>query len=243
MGTFKNVMEILRDAVYYRAMAVKYHKYPLASKPRSMAQFAYWIKEFSNLNVKNVFEIGANFGQDAETLRHCFQLDSAEVYVFEAHPEIYKAIRKLHKFNAYNYAVYNSTGSMSFNICDIFGGGNINSGISTLLKDKRRGDSFKTIDVKAIRMDEWMQSNNIDTIYFLKLDVEGANFEVLEGFGNRLKDVAALHIEAEHIEEYEGEILWDGIQHLLVSFGFEMIYFQRYKTQSDSFWIQKKYMK
>lgn len=53
-----------------------------------------------------------------------------------------------------------------------------------------------------------MNQNNVSRIDFLKLDVEGASWEVLDGFGDRIKDIGALHIEAEHIEAYEGETLW-----------------------------------
>lgn len=232
------VIKIFKEEVYFRTMGFKYRKYPLASNIREMVRFADWIKSYSNLKVKNIFEIGANYAQDAETLRHCFGVKEADVYVFEAHPEIYKAINKLHKFNAYNYAVFNQNGTMNFNICDL----SKNSGVSTLLHDYKRGETMKQVSVQTIRMDEFMACNHIDKIDILKLDVEGANWEVLDGFGNRLSDIGALHIEAEHVEEYEGEVLWDGIKEKLETAGFEMVYFQRFKNQSDSFWIQKRYL-
>jgi hypothetical protein len=34
----------------------------------------------------------------------------------------------------------------------------------------------------------------------LKIDVEGATYAVLEGFGERIKDINAVHLEAEHIK-------------------------------------------
>lgn len=236
----KDIANIFKETLYFRYWGgVKYHNYPVASNIREMVSFANWIKIWSNLEVKNIFEIGANYGQDAETLRHCFRIKNKDVYVFEAHPQIYNAIKKLHKFNAYNYAVYNKTGTATFNICDL---NSKNSGVSTLLHDYKRHNQFKQIQVKTIRMDEFMEKNNIDTISFLKLDVEGANYEVLDGFGNRLNDIGAIHIEAEHIEEYKGETLWNGIKQKLELAGFEMVYFQRFKGQSDSFWVQKEYL-
>lgn len=228
-----------KEKLYYGFWKWKYRKYPLASGFREMIPFADWIKTYSDLKINNIFEIGANYGQDAETLRHCFRLQDKDVYVFEAHPDIYRDLRKLHKFNAYHFAVCNKTGTLNFNICDVYSG---NSGVSTLLKDYKRGDSFKKITVNAIRMDEFMNKNNISRISFLKLDVEGATWEVLDGFGDRIKDIDTIHIEAEHIEEYEGETLWGGVRSKLEENGFEMIFFQRYKKQSDSFWIQKKHM-
>ena len=80
-----------------------------------MKQFAAWIKKYSVLEVKNIFEIGANFAQDADYLRSAFKLSAKDVYVFEAHPDLYSAIKKIHKFNAFNYAVFNEEKDMPFN--------------------------------------------------------------------------------------------------------------------------------
>jgi uncharacterized protein YqgQ len=91
-------------------------------------------------------------------------------------------------------------------------------------------------------MDNFMRQNNISTVDFLKLDVEGASYEVLEGFGERLKDIKVMHIEAEHGEfAFEGSVKYfDDISKLLKDNGFEMVYFKRNLMQSDSFWIKKE---
>lgn len=229
----------IKESLYYRRWKLKYKNYPLASGLTAMIPFANWVKEWSSLKVKNVFEIGANYAQDAEMLRHCFGLEDKNVYVFEAHPELCQAIKKLHpQFHTYNCAVYNKAGIMDFNIVDINSG---NSGVSTLMHDLKRIPNEK-IQIQTICMKDFMEENNVKTIDFLKLDVEGVNYEVLDGFGDRLKDVHSLHIESEHAELYEGETLWGGVKEKLETSGFEMIYFQRYSNQSDSFWIQKEYL-
>jgi hypothetical protein len=43
----------------------KYKGYNLASHGDSLKPFVEWIKNWSTLKVNNVFEIGANFAQDA----------------------------------------------------------------------------------------------------------------------------------------------------------------------------------
>jgi hypothetical protein len=90
-----------------------------------------------------------------------------------------------------------------------------------------------------------MEAHHIDKIDFLKLDVEGVNYEVLEGFGDRIADVNSIHLEADHIKDFYGEQLknFDAIEDLLLRNEFELIYFQRYTSQSDSFWLQREYIK
>lgn len=218
---------------------IKYRGYNPASIGESMRPFADWIKDWSTLKVNNVVEIGANFAQDADFLMCAFRLSPGRVYVFEAHPDIYAAIKKIHRFNAYNYAVYNDEKDMTFNIVPL---SSKNTGISSINKLKKI--ETKEISVKSIRMDNFMKINKIDEIDFLKLDVEGSNFEVLEGFGARLADVHAIHIEAEHINIYNSDIfLFDAISGLLIKNGFVMVYFQRYSSQSDSFWVKKDFIK
>ena len=96
--------------------------------------------------------------------------------------------------------------------------------------------------VRAIRMDKFMEQNNIDKIDFLKIDVEGCSYEVLEGFGNRLADVNCIQLEAEHGKnDFPVDwALYDKIEYILKQHGFELILFERKKgmRQSDSFYAK-----
>jgi hypothetical protein len=123
-----------------------------------------------------------------------------------------------------------------------------NSGISSLNKSiYSAGTKVETseVSVQSIRMDNFMEKNCIDKIDFLKLDVEGVNYEVLQGFGKRIADINCIHVEAEHIKDFYGDDvkLFDDIANLLTNHDFELIYFQRYTSQSDSFWIKKEFIK
>jgi len=191
----------------------------------SLGEFVNWIKANAKIEVKNIFEIGANFAQDADYLAGRFNIKPENVYVFEAHPELYKAIIKLHRFNAYHCAVFNEEKDINFNIVPM---DSSNSGVSSIFQVKHDLASKKSIT--SIRMDKFMNENNIVAIDFLKLDVEGASYEVLEGFGDRIRDIKVLHVEAEH-----SSCPWilgttkyfDDIAALLNRNGFEMIYFKR----------------
>lgn len=49
------------------------------------------------------------------------------------------------------------------------------------------------LDVK--RGDEYLEKNNIKQIDFLKLDTEGFEFNVIQGFGKRIKDIKIIQFE------------------------------------------------
>ncbi|NTW29704.1 MAG: FkbM family methyltransferase [Candidatus Moranbacteria bacterium] len=213
-----------------------------ASSGESMVPFVDWIRRYSTLVPINIFEIGANLGQDAEVLRREFGLDAKQVWVFEPHPDCYRYIREHHDFNAFDIAISNIDGVGNFNAIDIKK--NNNSGISSLLRDTlREDDSFRKINVLTSRMDTFMCVREIRSVGFLKLDAEGFNYEILEGFGSRLADVNCVHVEAEHEEIWVGQRTYDDIADLLRNNGFELVFFQRYMSQSDSFWVQRKYIK
>lgn len=219
---------------------IKQHPFS-ASNGESMKPFAEWIKNYSTLAPENIFEIGANYAQDAEGLRFYLNIAPSNVWVFEAHPEIYNEIKKLYnKFNAFNMAVFNEEKLMTFNIVDVCK--NRNTGGSSFYKSKDVQEYMKEITVNSIRMDNFMKKHSISKIDVLKLDVEKVNYEVLQGFGDRLKDVNSIHIEAEHKELWQGHKLYKDIAKILIENNFEQIYFQRCDIQSDSFWIQKKYI-
>jgi hypothetical protein len=189
-----------------------------------MLQYVNWIRQYTKINIQNVFEIGANYAQDAEVLMKEFHLSPSQIYVFEAHPLI--------------YAVFNKKSKMEFNLCNT---DSENTGVSSLRNNDKWGYENKVM-VDAIRMDDFMNDNNISSVDFLKLDVEGCNWEVLDGFGARLRDVKCIQVEAEHMELWEGEKLWGDIESILNDNGFVMVMFERKNSQSDSFWIQEKYL-
>jgi FkbM family methyltransferase len=113
--------------------------------------YVEYVKNGTNIKVKNIFEIGANFAQDADFLMEYFDLRSENVYVFEAHPEIFMAIKKIHSFNAYNNAVYNTEKEITFNIFPL---DYKDTGWSSIHGEEDPNKMH--IKVQAIRMDNFM---------------------------------------------------------------------------------------
>lgn len=201
------------------------------------------LQSLTNYSPKNVFEIGANFGQDAEFLREKFNLEKSQIYIFEAHPQILNEAKRLYGFNSYALAISDKNCKAKFNSINLEK--NSNSGISSLRSHNYNDkNDYIEIDVECIRMDKFINEHNIDSIDFLKIDVEGANYEVLLGFGGELDKVKSLHIEAENTQVWEGQYLYKNISELLFNNGFELVHFElKDCNQSDSFWIRKNLIK
>lgn len=224
---------------------IKVHK-DAVSDGTSMALYVDLMERFCTYKPKNIFEIGANYAQDAEFLRQSFELPSQNVYVFEPHPQIFAQIKKMYQFNAYELAVSNENGRAKFNAIDILNNEYKNSGISSLKNGLTTNKkNFIDVDVEMIRMDDFIQKHKIQNIDFLKIDVEGVNYEVLEGFGSELTKVKVIQTEGEYKQYWEGQKLYSDMDKLLTKNGFLLVHFMLSNDgiQSDSLWIQEKYIK
>ena len=212
----------------------------------SMQFYVDLVERFCTFQPRNIFEIGANYGQDAEFLRKSFAIDQKNVYVFEPHPQIFSEIKKLYPFNCFDLAASNVKGKTLFHAIDIANNEYKNSGISSLRDGLTTNkQNFIDVEVALIRMDDFLQQEEIKSIDFLKLDVEGMNYEVLEGFGDRLSCVKAIQTEGEYLQYWEGQKLYGDMEQLLLQNGFRLVSFVLScdGVQSDSFWVQEQYLK
>ncbi len=223
---------------------IKTHKNAV-SDGTSMQYYVDLIENFCNFTPKNIFEIGANFAQDAEFLRRSFDIDEKNVYIFEPHPQIFKELKKMYNFNSFEQAVSNAQGMVNFNAIDIENNEYDNTGISSLKNGLTTNtENFIEVNVEMIRMDSFMKNNKIVEIDFLKIDVEGVNYEVLEGFGKELQKVKVIQTEGEYKQYWEDQKLYCDMEKYLTQRGFLLIDFKLSVdgVQSDSLWIQKQYI-
>ena len=192
---------------------------------------------------KNVFEIGSRDADDAIAIARMINVPNSAVSIFEPHPDLYRQIVFTKSdINAYQLGCSNKNGVLPFYSCII--GKEQNYGMSSLIPRKEYEDTikYKKIEVKTVRMDDWMTENAVDEIDVLKLDVEGHTWEVLDGFGERISQVKAIHLEAERKQIWDGQKLFsDTIQKLLPTHA--MVFCYDMGGQSDSIWIEKKCLK
>lgn len=139
---------------------------------------------------KIIFDVGAYDAGNGLSL--CINEDYI-LYAFEAHPERAKAIENIFNgnpnFYLINKAVSENNGVANFNFCK-FGGAsslcNFKNENELKIWWKERTDlhySGQTIEIETIRLDTFIEQNNIDRIDYLHIDTQGSDLDVLKSLG------------------------------------------------------------
>lgn len=189
--------------------------------------------------IESIYEIGSRDGNDAVQIAQAVGVQLFNVHVFEPHPHLSTQIKFTHAgLNVHQLACSNVMGKLPFYSCNL--DVETNWGMSSLRNNPSSYDDkkYSKIEVDVIRMDNYMKENDVDSIDLLKLDVEGCAWEVIDGFGDRIKDVKIIHVECERHQFWEGQKLFsDTIMQLLPTH--ELVFCYDQGGQSDSIWIQR----
>lgn len=125
-----------------------------------------------------IVDVGGNIGN--HSIFFATQVRNSVIYTFEPIPEIYAILQKnievnnlLDKVKLYNYACGANEGNASIYHADVQ-----NIGATSIIKD-----SCGTL--KIIKLDDVLNNKEID---FIKIDVEGFEYDVLIGAQNILKN-------------------------------------------------------
>lgn len=147
-----------------------------------------------------VLDIGAHIGLFAVSAAQLAG-KSGKVYAFEPANETQQLLRHTISINdmqdviqPYEAAVGSHTGKITFYVSDIKGD-NSNSLVS--YKDDRKLDA-KEVDIFSI--DDFVQQQQVKNLSFIKIDVEGAEYDALCGALNTLKNMKPVCIVAIHPE-------------------------------------------
>jgi len=201
----------------------------------------------TNILPKNILEIGSRDGNDAEILRNAFNIKPENVWVVEPNPKQQnKIIEKYPKINLIKNAIFNQEKIMTFYSVDTED--DILNGISSLLN--RIDNLYDTINTNKIEIKTMLGydllsiiDNDID---LCKIDVEGATFEILESFGEKIERINSMHVECEHRTVWLNQKLYDDVSKFLIEHNFKELYFSycnNHTLQSDSIWVRKNFIK
>lgn len=144
-------------------------------------------------NPKVVFDVGANMGFWTKELKK--YSSKSEVYLFEPVPETFSVLTQnlegLPNLNFFQLALSNSVETLDFKYYPD------NSYFSSIYSSFSN-PNFKLLKVEALNGDEFCYSNNVDSIDILKIDVEGAEEKVLEGFARMIGEQKIRVIQFEY---------------------------------------------
>jgi FkbM family methyltransferase len=117
-----------------------------------------------------VVDFGANIGMFALFASK----KSKKIYSVEPLPETYINLQKntqhLNNVTILNKAVYSKGGNIEFNKNKV-------SGASSIFNQQ---DNFETVTIETITFDDFVKQYNLDRINYLKVDIEGAEFDLFE---------------------------------------------------------------
>jgi len=167
-----------------------------------------WLEQFLPYNPV-IIEAGAFRGQD--TIKAATIWPEGHIIAFEPDPYSFKELERnvssvgLTNVEIHNLALNSYNGTALFNVCL---GPNNNepaySYASSLLPLKKGMEVFcrgPQITVPCVTLDQWCAENQVETIDLLRLEVEGAEYNVLKSSPNILKNVKMLHIKT-HIHPH-----------------------------------------
>lgn len=191
----------------------KYYEEFLSPKALALhvKDFIYNHKLQSKNNSKIIFDVGCCDG--SSWMKEARDNPYNKVFGFEPTPELCEKI-KLNKPENYilnQVAISDYNGKSKFQIA-----GQCNWGCSSLLEFSDKSQKYwdgrtdfkvtETIETDVIRLDKFIEENNIDKIDYLHVDTQGSDLKVLKGLGKYLDIVKEGVIEAGS----EPNILYDG---------------------------------
>lgn len=194
-----------------------------------------WVEKYVGENINTIFDIGALEGGDS--LRFTSWYPDAKVYTIEASPHNFEVMKKKFgdkkpKINMFNYAMSSENGFVDF-YQTIYPDNTVEGNefmvmgsiydIKEEKKAKHKLKNIETIKVKAITFDSFCEENNITSVDFAHIDVEGAGFDVISGMNKTLPKM--IFIEQEGIEFFKNKITGGNtnLLNLFYSKGYELV--------------------
>jgi len=181
-----------------------------------------------------IFEVGSMDGADAFYFKSVFP--NSKVIAIEALPENCLVMAGKPGIVVINTVINNYDGQTLFHRKNI-------NGIHSIFD---RGEEYGT-DIAVIpckRLDTLCKELDITAIDMIKIDVEGASMEILEGMGDLLSTIKIMHIETESHEFFAKQRLHADVVRTLSESGMEMIDITSGEIYSgcyqyDSVWVRR----
>lgn len=145
-----------------------------------------------------------------------------------------KEVNNLTDFDIFHFALSNKNEEVEIYVPECPDNSSLNQ-IAAIANMNRK--DFSVEKVNAIRFDDWIEQNpKYKDIGYIKMDVQGAEYSIIEGMTNYLKDAHDIYM----ICEYDNNLLdafghtREELDNLILSFGFT---YHSY-VANDKFWYK-----
>ena len=156
----------------------------------------FLISTLASINRKAIFDVGANVGDWSLIAAGYFP--NAKIHAFELSKSTYLTTSSRlsgERFIVNNIGLSNAPGTVSYKDYGV------NSGVNTIIGAANFWDGNISLENKESRVttgDIYCEDHKIDFIDFLKIDVEGAEHLVLQGFDRMLNNKSIRVIQFEY---------------------------------------------
>lgn len=188
-----------------------------------------------NIRQPVIFDVGAHHGKIANRYKELFP--DSTIYCFEPYPESFEILSR--KFSSdnnvflVNKAVSDKKGKTKFYV-------NSMDATNSLLPRPKSSRRYypktitheNTIDVDIITIDEIAESNNIDGIDILKLDIQGGEKKALEGAVKLLSSnkISIIFTEIMFVPHYENGVMFNELHNFMIDNNYSLYGFYDLKT-------------
>lgn len=168
--------------------------------------------------LKTIFDVGANHGQSALRFIDCFP--ESRVHSFEPVPATYRSLSArvsgIDRIRAYNLALGEEKGSVAMSVRE-------EDTANSILQS---GPAGQTVEVQVDTVDDFAESQGVDRIDLLKIDVEGYELQVLKGARKLLESGGIRFVYAECVlspDDIFPHTSFFDIDQVLGGFGFNFV--------------------
>jgi FkbM family methyltransferase len=200
--------------------------YQISKKSRSRSVFSDQARLISKIPAPVIFDCGAHVG--ATVIQYRRFIPNARILAFEPFPEAFRALQETtlgdEKIELFSLAISNKSGELAFNC-------NRLPQTNSLLDSDPAADAYwgagnldtrERIEVKAVSLDDFCKEARVERIDILKLDIQGGEYQALEGAGDMLESqkIGLVYAEMLMTPTYKGQRKFWEILGLLDQYGY-----------------------